>query len=285
MIFVLIAIVCSVLVSINFKLLNRYYTNAYQAIVFNYPTAALFCYFFFKPNLLAKPNSEHWVLYLILAVLLISIFYFIGKSIATSGIVLTAIAQRLSLVIPVLSAFLIFSETPTTIKIIGLGVGLIAIYASKPTGKGNLKDIMSWYPIIVFLGTGIIDVLFNQLTLLENISFTASLFYIFCIASVLGFSSLIYQKIKGTLKFQPKAALAGIVLGLFNFGSIYFYIKALQIEKNQPSVVFSSLDIGVIVLGSLVGILLFKEKLSKLNILGIVLAIVAIVILNLPNAI
>lgn len=285
MIFVLIAIVCSVLVSINFKLLNRYYTNAYQAIVFNYPTAALFCYFFFKPNLLAKPNSEHWVLYLILAVLLISIFYFIGKSIATSGIVLTAIAQRLSLVIPVLSAFLIFSETPTTIKIIGLGVGLIAIYASKPTGKGNLKDIMSWYPIIVFFGTGIIDVLFNQLTLLENISFTASLFYIFCIASVLGFSSLIYQQIKGTLKFQPKAALAGIVLGLFNFGSIYFYIKALQIEKNQPSVVFSSLDIGVIVLGSIVGILLFKEKLSKLNILGIVLAIVAIVILNLPNAI
>ena len=77
MIFVLIAIVCSVLVSINFKLLNRYYTNAYQAIVFNYPTAALFCYFFFKPNLSVKPNSEHWVLYLVLAVLLISIFYFI----------------------------------------------------------------------------------------------------------------------------------------------------------------------------------------------------------------
>ncbi|MDA9554871.1 EamA/RhaT family transporter [Pelobium sp.] len=285
MIFVLIAIVCSVLVSINFKLLKRYYTNAYQAIVFNYPTAALFCYFVFKPDLSHQPTNQHWLLYLVLALLLISIFYFISKSIATSGIVLTAIAQRLSLIIPVLSAFLIFSEAPTTLKIIGLMVGLIAIYASKPDGKINLKDMISWYPIIVFVGTGIIDVLFNFLTKLENISFTASLFYIFCIATCLGSSSLVYQKIKGTLKFELKAALAGIVLGLLNFGSIYFYVRALQIEKNQPSVVFSSLDIGVIVLGSLVGILLFKEKLSKLNILGIGLAILAIAILNLTNAV
>ena len=285
MIFVLIAIVCSVLVSINFKLLKRYYTNAYQAIVFNYPTAALFCYLVFKPNLSAQPTNQHWLLYIILASLLISIFYFISKSIATSGIVLTAIAQRLSLIIPVLSAFLIFAEVPTLLKIIGLSIGLIAIYASKPSGKINLKDMINWYPIIVFAGTGIIDVLFNFLTKLENISFTVSLFYIFCIATCLGFSSLVYQKIKGTLKFELKAALAGIVLGLLNFGSIYFYVIALQIEKNQPSVVFSSLDIGVIVLGSLVGILLFKEKLSKLNILGIGLAILAIAILNLTNAV
>ncbi len=285
MIFVLIAIFCSIMVSINFKLFKRYYTNAYQAIVFNYPVGALLCYFIFKPDLTVKPNQEHWLLYFILAVLLISIFYFIGKSIETNGIILTAIAQRLSLIIPVLSAFLIFSETTTTFKIIGLCIGLIAIYASKPTGKTNLKAIINWYPIIVFLGTGIIDVLFNQLTQLNNISFTTSLFYIFSIASLLGFASLIYQKLKGTLKFQLKAALAGVVLGLFNFGSIYFYIKALNLEKNRPSVVFSSLDIGVIVLGSLVGIILFKEKLSKLNKIGIGLAVIAIILLNLPNVI
>lgn len=285
MIFVLIAIFCSILVSINFKLLKRYYTNAYQAIVFNYPTAALLCYVFFRPELSVKPNAEHWLLYFIIAILLISIFYFIGKSIEVNGIVLTAIAQRLSLIIPVLSAFLIFAETPTILKIMGLGIGLLAIYASKPAGKADLKNIVNWYPIIVFLGTGIIDVLFNVLTQLKNISFTTSLFYIFCMATAIGFLSLIYQKFNGNLKFQRKAALAGIFLGIFNFGSIYFYIKALQIEKAQPSVVFSSLDIGVIVIGSLVGILLFKEKLSKLNKIGIALALIAIIILNLPNAI
>ncbi|MBU0697570.1 MAG: EamA family transporter [Bacteroidetes bacterium] len=285
MIYIIFAIFCSVVVSVNFKLFKRYYTNAYQAIVFNYPTAALFCYFFFKPDLSAKPTSENWLLFLVIAVLLISIFYFIGKSIETSGIVLTSIAQRLSLIIPVISAFLIFGETSTTVKIIGLIIGLIAIYASKPSGKANMKDIVSWYPIIVFLGTGIIDILFNVLTKFDEISFTAALVYIFSISTIIGFASLIYQKIRGTLQFQPKTIVAGMILGVFNFGSIFFYIKALQIESDQPSVVFASLDIGVITLGSLVGIILFKEKLSKLNMIGLVLALAAIIILNLPNAI
>ena len=285
MIYIIFAIFCSVVVSVNFKLFKRYYTNAYQAIVFNYPTAALFCYFFFKPDLSAKPTSENWLLFLIIAVLLISIFYFIGKSIETSGIILTAIAQRLSLIIPVLSAFLIFGETSTSIKIIGLIIGLVAVYASKPSGKADMKDIVSWYPIIVFLGTGIIDILFNVLTKFDDVSFTASLVYIFSISTIIGFVSLIYQKIRGTLQFQPKTIFAGMILGIFNFGSIFFYIKALQIESDQPSVVFSSLDIGVITLGSLVGIILFKEKLSKLNMMGLVLALAAIIILNLPNAI
>ncbi|MBK0382566.1 EamA/RhaT family transporter [Pedobacter sp. SD-b] len=285
MIYVFIAILCSVIVSINFKLFKRYDTNAYQAIVFNYPTAALFCYFVFKPNLSTAPNQTEWLLYAIIALLLISIFYFIGKSIATSGIVLTAIAQRLSLIIPVLSAFLIFTETPTLIKIIGLAIGLTAIYASKPPGRTNFKSGANWYPLIVFFGTGIIDVLLNLLTKLKDIPFTASLVYIFTIATFLGFASLLVQYLTGKLKFQLKAAFAGIVLGLFNFGSILFYIKALQIESNRPSVVFSSLDIGVVTLGSIVGIWLFKEKLSKLNIIGLGLALVAIAILNLPNAI
>lgn len=285
MIYIVIAVICSVIVSINFKLFKRYDTNAYQAIVFNYPTAAFLCYFGFNPSLSVAPTSQEWVLFAVIAGLLLSIFYFIGKSIATSGIVLTAIAQRLSLVIPVISAFLIFSETTTNLKLLGLVIGFIALYASKPNGKANLKQATNWYPIIVFLGTGVLDILFNLLTKLQFISFTGSLFYIFVIAGFFGFASLFYQYQKGVLKFQLKAALAGIVLGVFNFGSIYFYIKALRIESHRPSVVFSSLDIGVILLGSLVGILLFKEKLTKLNIIGFVLALVSIVILNLADVV
>lgn len=280
MIYVLIAILCSVTVSINFKLLKRYYTNAYQAIVFNYPTAAILSFWFFKPDLSQSPSPINWVTFVFIAIMLISIFYFISKSIATSGIVLTAIAQRLSLVIPVLSAFLFFGENLNSIKIIGLLVGFAAIYASRPDGKFDSKNIVLWYPIIVFLGTGIIDVFFNIITKIDGISFIAALVYIFSIASIIGFLSLIYLKINNQLDFQLKAALAGVVLGVFNFGSIYFYIKALEIENQRPSVIYSMLDIGVIALGSLAGFVLFKEKITKLNIIGLCLAIVAIAILT-----
>jgi drug/metabolite transporter (DMT)-like permease len=285
MINLIFAILCSLVVSIHFKLFKRYDTNAYQAIVFNYPTAAIFCYLFLSPPINVMPSTSDWLLFCCVAILLISIFYFISKSIATAGMVLTAIAQRISLIIPVLAAFLLFSEVLTSIKIIGLIIGFAAIYASKPSGKIDLKNVSNWYPIIVFLGTGILDILFNYLTKIPQISFTVALVFIFSIASILGFLSLLYQKIKGTLRLQPKAILAGIVLGLFNFGSIYFYIKALQIESSNPSIVFSCLDIGVISLSSIVGIILFKEKLSKLNLIGLGLALIAIVILNLPNAI
>jgi drug/metabolite transporter (DMT)-like permease len=280
MIYLAIAILCSVTVSINFKLLKRYYTNAYQAIVFNYPTAALLCFLFFKPDLNTQPTIQNFTLYGITAILLLSIFYFISKSIASSGMVLTVIAQRLSLALPVIASFLLFNEQFTSLKITGLVIGFLAIIASKPEGKFDLKDMKFWFPIIVFLGTGVIDILFNFLTKIEGISFTTSLFYIFSMATVLAFGSLAYQKITGTLKFQTRAALAGIVLGLFNFGSIYFYIFALQIEKDRPSVVYSALDIGVIALGSLVGLVLFKERLSVLNKIGLLLAIIAIIILT-----
>lgn len=285
MIYVIIAIFCSVVVSINFKLFKRYDTSAYQAIVFNYPTAALLCFLFFKPDLSANPTLNNWIIFALIAVMLISIFYFIGKSISTSGIVITAIAQRLSLIIPVLAAFLIFHENATTLKIIGLIIGMVALYISKPQGKANYKEKATYYPLIVFLGTGVLDILFNFLTQLDSISFTTALFYVFVIATIIGFVSLYIQYLNKSLNFQLKAIFAGIGLGIFNFGSIYFYIKALQIERHQPSVVFSSLDIGVIFLGSVVGLLLFKEKLSRLNIIGLVMALIAIIILNLPNAV
>lgn len=280
MIYVLIAIFCSVIVSINLKLLKRYYTDDYQAIVFNYPTAAILCFLFFKPDLLLNHSSDKWSLFILIALLLISIFYFISKSIATSGIVLTAIAQRLSLIVPVLSAFLVFGETLNNFKIIGLILGFAAIYASKPEGKFSIRNVVSWYPVIVFVGTGILDVLFNLITQFNNISFTTSLFWIFIIASLIGFISLATLILTKKSQFQLKAMFAGIVLGVFNFGSIYFYIKALALESTRPSVIFSSLDIGVIAFGSLAGLILFKEKLSNLNKTGLVIAIIAIVVLS-----
>jgi drug/metabolite transporter (DMT)-like permease len=72
-------------------------------------------------------------------------------------------------------------------------------------------------------------------------------------------------------------------LGIANFGNILFYIKAHQAIANNPSVVFSSMNIGVIVFGTLVGVFIFREKLSTLNKLGIVLAIIAIAIIYYPQ--
>ena len=73
--------------------------------------------------------------------------------------------------------------------------------------------------------------------------------------------------------------LAGLLLGVLNFLNILFYIKAHQQLSQNPSLVFAGMNIGVIILGALIGLFVFKEKLNKINFMGIVLGIVAIILL------
>ena len=72
------------------------------------------------------------------------------------------------------------------------------------------------------------------------------------------------------------SVLFGWVPGIVNFGNILFYLKAHQALSDQPSTVFSAMNVGVILLGSIVGIFIFHEKLSRLNYAGIVLALISI---------
>ncbi|ADY51477.1 protein of unknown function DUF6 transmembrane [Pseudopedobacter saltans DSM 12145] len=280
MVYLIIAIFCSVVVSVNLKLLKRYYTNSFQAIVFNYPTALLLSLFLFRPNFQELPSNNQLLIFGLMALMMLSLFYFISKSVQSSGIVVTAIGQRLSLIIPVLAAFIIFNESISWLKILGLFLGFLAIYFSVPKAKFSSDNINYWYPFIVFFGTGVLDIFFNMITQFSNINFTTCLFYIFAIATIMGAITLVYLKLAGKLKFQMRALFAGVVLGFFNFSSIYFYIKALAVEPDKPSIIFSAMDIGVIASGSIVGFFMFKEKLSMLNKVGIILAIIAICILT-----
>jgi len=75
----------------------------------------------------------------------------------------------------------------------------------------------------------------------------------------------------------------GWILGIANFGNILFYLKAHQSLAKSPSTVFSAMNIGVIALGAVVGLVVFKEKLSIVNKLGIALAIIAIVVISYAN--
>ena len=73
--------------------------------------------------------------------------------------------------------------------------------------------------------------------------------------------------------------LTGILLGGLNFANIYTYIRAHQALPGSPTLIFSVMNMGVIVLGTLVGALLFREKLSPTNLLGVGLALGAIAVM------
>ena len=155
---------------------------------------------------------------------------------------------------------------------------MILILSRNKSEDSNQKKWI--YPALVLLGFGIIDVFFKQIALQKSFPYTTSLFIVFCIAFVvallfMGYSVLIQKK-----KLQFVNLIFGSILGILNFGNILCYLKAHKAFADNPSTVFASMNMGVIILGSLAGILLFKEKVTLKNYIGIVLALGAVILIT-----
>jgi len=284
MIYILLSICCSVTVAVLLKLAKRYQINIIQAVTVNYLAALILCYIFFKPDVVVVNSSAPWSIYLSLAVLLPSVFLLLAASIRNLGIVKTDIAQRLSLFIPILAAYFIFREDFNQLKIIGLLVGFPAIVLTFLRKTDQKENQGNWiYPLMVFIGFGVIDVLFKQIALYKLLPYTTSLFVVFCLAFIVSLIIVIVLMISRKIKIQLVNLACGLVLGLFNFGNILFYMKAHKALSNNPSTVFAAMNMGVIVVGSLIGIIIFKEKLTKINYLGIVLALAAVIFITLSQ--
>jgi drug/metabolite transporter (DMT)-like permease len=280
--YVILSIICSVSVGILLKIAKRFQVNIFQIITWNYATAFVLTYVIFKPQVQESLEQIPIELLVSLSILLPIVFIFQNASIKNIGIVKTDIAQRLSLFIPILASYFIFNETFTVYKIIGLILGFSAIFftLSKKTEIKNSNT--NWiYPLLVLFGFGIIDTLFKRVATISEIPFTTILFFIFGGALLLSILIVLYKVIilKETIKLE--SSYWGIGIGILNFGNILFYLNAHKALHNNPSTVFAGMNMGVIILGSIAGILIFKEKLSKLNYIGIFLAILSIICITL----
>ena len=280
--FVILSVICSVSVGIFLKIAKRFQLNIFQIITFNYFSALLLTYFTYHPELTFQEKTIPYSLFFGLAILLPIVFLIQAKSIKEVGIVKTDIAQRLSLFIPLIASYFLFNETFSQLKIVGFIIGFSAIFFTlnkKSESKSN-----NWvYPLLVLLGFGIIDILFKKVAVFKDFSFTTSLFIIFCGAFIISILFLIGKIFVQKEKLESKNILWGLALGILNFGNILFYLKAHKALAENPSTVFAGMNMGVIVLGSLAGILLFKEKMTKWNYFGILLAIISIIFIKLSQ--
>ena len=282
MLYIFLSVCCSVLVSILLKMAKRYQINVVQAITWNYSMAALLTWVFLRP----QPSSITHApinIYLLLGVLLPGIFYVMSLAVRGAGIVRTDVAQRLSLLISLSAAFLIFGDHFNLLKVIGIILGFGAIFCLIPWQKkhvvtqGNRNTWM--YLLGVFAGFGAIDILFKQMALSKTAPYNASLFLVYVLAFGVAVLGSLYQIFFKKKRFLFRHILFGWILGVFNFGNILFYIKAHKALANDPSTVFTAMNIGVITLGTLVGLFIFREKLGVLHKVGVALAVAAITVI------
>ncbi|MFC0036450.1 DMT family transporter [Cardiobacterium valvarum] len=271
MVFLLLSVCCSVAVSVLLKVARRRSWEVALLVALNYPTAAFTLWLVAQPPLPdAAVWRSGWWLFAALGVLLPSVFIVMGRAVQAAGIVRADAAQRLALVIPLVSAFVLFREQLSPWSLVGIGLVFAALFCLLSYGEAKESLRASWLLVGVWAGYGVIDVLLKALS--QQAKVTSLLLVTFVLAGVLMAGYVCWRRVR----VSAAACAAGVLLGVLNVGNIVFYIKAHTAMKENPSVVFAGMNVGVIALGTLVGAGFFGERLLFRHVAGLVLALAAI---------
>lgn len=191
----------------------------------------------------------------------------------------------MSVVFPMLFSIIYYSEAIYEIKVLGMILALLAILLStiknkkdKNTGYRNL-----FFPLILFIGMGLVDsiVKYNQEEYLQNTGAIASTTVIFAVSAIIGLFIQLAFNLRKLREIKTNTLFFGMVLGLSNFGSLYFLILALNANFLDSSVIFAINNTAIILLSVLIGRYLFNEQLSRLNWLGVAVSVIAIISLSM----
>lgn len=280
MLHVLLAALCSVLVSVLLKLARRFDVDVGQAVAWNYVATTALTVAVLQPALPPLQQVDTpWFTLAALGLLLPTIFLALASSVRHAGIVRSDAAQRLALLIPLLAAFTLFGESLAPMKAAGCALGLVAlagmVWRDRRDAGGDGPARWGW-PLAVFAGFGLIDVLFKRVAA-GGLPLGSALLAVFALALLVAFVLQLLRRARFTLR----SALGGLLLGVVNFANILFYLRAHRALPDSPSLVFASMNLGVVALGAVVGVALFRERLGRVNAAGLLLALVAIALLAL----
>jgi len=283
MIFLILTVLQSTAIFVVLKLFDRLKVDNWQAISINYIVASAFGFLIYKGEISASIiYHKDWFFYaLILGITFIATFFIFALSSQRVGVALTSVASKMSVVIPVIAGLIILHEEISWLAASGVVIALFAFYLT--LGGGKRRSFPKKYmilPLMLFLGNGVNDTLMkysehhyvadsNDLILFLSVIFVTSL--------VLGFTITAKRYIDQRKSISLITIAGGSILGLINFGSTYYILKSMGIFAS--SVVFPVTNAGVVTLSALVGWLIFRERLSLRNWIGIVLAIAAILMI------
>ena len=288
MINLIITVGLTTLLYLIFKSFQVFKINTFQAVVFNYLTCVLVGSLF-SLNTDTQPFLEDisWgYLSILMGVMFISAFYLMAWSAQKISVTVSTVSSKMSMILPVMFSFfyLKVEQGNLFLYFTGLLLALISIYLStkRPHSPVKSESYLKYASFIFFL-SGAVDTSVNFAnSTFGSIPSFAQLFPItvFVMASLFGSLLLGYKIVIQKNPFSSRSALAGVILGIPNYFSIYFLMRTLEDYQGNGAFVFPIISISVIVFSSIFAWLIFKEKLTTINVLGIVCAVFAIAIIS-----
>jgi len=285
MLYLLLSILFSTSLVIILRLFERWKIDTRYGIVFNYLVCVITGLTAMEDiaQLQQIATWNGWAACLLLGVGFILIFNLIGKSTQLLGVATTSIAFKLSFIIPVIVAVLFYGDQLTFFKIAGIAAGIAAVYfityqKEATTEKNKLQKGLAWLPVLIFVGSGITDSCFNYI---QRHLTPPGFDHIVTVMVFLGaFLSGMVMYGRNKELYSLRNIAGGIVLGVPNYGSLYFLLKALQESPFPPSTLFPVNNLGIVCVAAFVGLLFFRESVNRRKIIGFVLAVSSIVLIG-----
>ena len=290
MIFIILAIIFSIAIGIIFKFFDRYNIDHFQAIVFNYVTCVVTgCLEMGSIPFNVSMLEADWLpIITILGLLFISGFFFVGKTVQYFGIAIASVAQRMSIGLSVPFSIWFYNDPYTSLTIVGIIMALCSVVLINvpakvaradsatealkvvvPAAEKKVPTLVFLFPILALLISVFIEIILQYLHVVHEMKPAVESIVLFGFAGLFGFVGIVLMRQRITFR----NFIAGIILGVPNYFSIYFLLRSLETWKG--SIVYSVNNISVVAIAAILGYFLFKERLTRLNALGIVLALMA----------
>jgi drug/metabolite transporter (DMT)-like permease len=270
---------------LSFKAVERFRIPVFQAIVFNYLTCvvtgiAVNGSFPFTGASVSEPWFG-WAM--VMGTLFISLFNVIGITTQKLGVSVASVANKLSLVIPFVFSIYLYQESVTWIKVLGVVVALLSVlltcWPSRSAGGSGAKNIAVYFlPALLFFGSGGLDTLIKWVehSYLNETNNNAYLIASFGAAAAIGVLLLFVGILTKRMIFDRRSIVAGIAIGIPNYFSIWCLVKVLKQYQDNSSAIIPINNMGIVLFSAVMALWLFKEKLSRTNWIGILLAVGAI---------
>lgn len=285
--YLLLSICASTLIFVIFKVVGKRNINTLQTIVINYFTAFTYGILSYDaPIIVSDIIQSKWFFGAIgLGFLFIAIFNVMALTAQRNGLSVASVASKMSVVIPIIFGLFFYNESLGWQKALGIVLALLAVYLASYKAKTDQRFSIKtlWLPIILFLGSGTIDtsIKYIETTYLADNGIPIFSATIFFIAGVIGIGLLSAKAIQKQFTFDPKSIVSGVILGVVNYYSIYTLLKALNAENFESSTIFTVNNVAIVTLTTLIGLLLFKERLLTKNWIGIGIAVLSIILVTL----
>ena len=278
MLFLILAIMSSSLVSIVMRIGSAKVKNNIGMLAANYMTCFLLALFYYFGQPLLPSGSDlapTLSLGMINGVLYLASFVIFQFNVQKNGVVLSSVFMKLGLIVPLVISIAFFDEGLGLIQAIGLVLAIAAIIminvSPEKSGKKN-----GFFLILLLLLSGMAEAMSKVFDEKGNSAFsTQFLLYTFVMALVLCLALLLVKK----QRIGAKELLFGTLIGVPNFFSAKFILSALA---DIPAVIaYPTSSVATILVVSIVGVFAFRERLRKLQWVAVCFIVTALALLNM----